>query len=414
MKYAVALAGGGTKGSYQIGVWKAFREMGIEIEAIAGTSIGAINGAAIVMGDFDKVKKIWENLDYSLLFDYSKINKNHDFHEKYENIKDQVRNIVRKRGLDITPLRKLLNEIIDEEKIRNSKISLIIVTVSIKEFKPVFIDVKEIPQGQIVDYILASAALPIFQRIEIDGKTYLDGGAYDILPINILIEKGFKNIIAVDLRGGLGIRRRIKDKSIKITYIRNSHMIGGLFEFDVKLARRNVRLGYLDAKKAFGYNYGVRYFIKDCKRIKLTYAITNEERDFIFGQISKENEKGVIPSIIIKILLKNLRKYTKETLNEVNVIMAAAEIAAETFEIDRIREYSREELVKKVMKTYKAIMADKISVNNKSRIGMLKIRLSKKLIRENEMPRTILLMTLPKIYITNLFIYIVTCRMNKI
>lgn len=51
--YGLILAGGGAKGAYQIGAWKAMRELDIEFEAIAGASIGAINGAMIAQGDFD-------------------------------------------------------------------------------------------------------------------------------------------------------------------------------------------------------------------------------------------------------------------------------------------------------------------------------------------------------------------------
>lgn len=49
--YGLILAGGGAKGAYQIGAWKAMRELDIEFEAIAGASIGAINGAMIAQGD---------------------------------------------------------------------------------------------------------------------------------------------------------------------------------------------------------------------------------------------------------------------------------------------------------------------------------------------------------------------------
>ena len=42
--YALALEGGGAKGAYQIGAWKALREAGVKIDAVAGTSVGALNG----------------------------------------------------------------------------------------------------------------------------------------------------------------------------------------------------------------------------------------------------------------------------------------------------------------------------------------------------------------------------------
>ena len=44
-EYGLVLAGGGTKGAYQVGVWKALKELDINVKAIAGTSIGALNGA---------------------------------------------------------------------------------------------------------------------------------------------------------------------------------------------------------------------------------------------------------------------------------------------------------------------------------------------------------------------------------
>ncbi|MBN2559005.1 MAG: patatin-like phospholipase family protein [Clostridia bacterium] len=411
MKYALALAGGGTKGSYQIGVWKALRELGIEITAVSGTSIGAINGAAIALGEYEKARRIWENLDYSMVFDYTKIKSGQELHEKYESIKEQLKDIAKKRGLDITPLRKLLNDAIDEEKLRSSPIDLIIATVSLSEFKPVYKSTSEIPRGQVVDYILASAALPIFERIKIDGNTYLDGGAYDLLPINTLIARGHRNIIAVDLAGGMGIKRRIKDKNVNIISIKNSETIGGILEFDPRLARANVRLGYLDAMKAFGKNYGKRYYIVDSDRPKYMYALTHDEMKLIFDEITNEKPKSEKSRIMLKHLFRTLRKYTDESLNPENAVIAAAEIAAETFEIKRVREYSDEALVKKIMKTHRSVMKGIISETH--RIDRLKIRLSSLLIKDDEFPGVLLLMTLPKIFITNIFIFIMKKRMAK-
>ena len=67
--YALALEGGGAKGAYQIGAWKALREAGVKINAVAGTSVGALNGALIVMGDLDKAEDIWKNIRYSQVMD---------------------------------------------------------------------------------------------------------------------------------------------------------------------------------------------------------------------------------------------------------------------------------------------------------------------------------------------------------
>ncbi len=63
--YGVVLQGGGTKGSYHIGVWKALRELGIEIGAVTGTSIGgALNGGAFIAQNmYDEALKVWENIN---------------------------------------------------------------------------------------------------------------------------------------------------------------------------------------------------------------------------------------------------------------------------------------------------------------------------------------------------------------
>ena len=46
-EYGIVLDGGGARGAYQIGAWKALKEAGVKINAVAGTSVGALNGALI-------------------------------------------------------------------------------------------------------------------------------------------------------------------------------------------------------------------------------------------------------------------------------------------------------------------------------------------------------------------------------
>ena len=67
--YGIVLEGGGARGAYQIGAWKALKEAGIEIKGAAGTSVGALNGALICMDDLEKAEKIWENIRYSQVMD---------------------------------------------------------------------------------------------------------------------------------------------------------------------------------------------------------------------------------------------------------------------------------------------------------------------------------------------------------
>ena len=63
------LEGGGAKGAYQIGAWKALREAGVKIRGVAGTSVGALNGALICMGDMDRAEGLWKDIAYSKVMD---------------------------------------------------------------------------------------------------------------------------------------------------------------------------------------------------------------------------------------------------------------------------------------------------------------------------------------------------------
>lgn len=49
-EYGLVFDGGGARGAYQIGAWRALSEAGVKISAVAGTSVGALNGALVCMG----------------------------------------------------------------------------------------------------------------------------------------------------------------------------------------------------------------------------------------------------------------------------------------------------------------------------------------------------------------------------
>ena len=63
------LEGGGAKGAYQIGAWKALCEAGVKIRGVAGTSVGALNGALICMGDLEQAERLWKDIAYSKVMD---------------------------------------------------------------------------------------------------------------------------------------------------------------------------------------------------------------------------------------------------------------------------------------------------------------------------------------------------------
>jgi predicted acylesterase/phospholipase RssA len=69
-KVGVVLAGGGGKGAYQIGCWTEMRRRGLTIDAIAGTSVGALNVAMVARGDVQNAEDIWSHLSASQLVQF--------------------------------------------------------------------------------------------------------------------------------------------------------------------------------------------------------------------------------------------------------------------------------------------------------------------------------------------------------
>ena len=108
---------------------------------------------------------------------------------------------------------------------------------------------------------MASSCFPIFKPQVIDGEEYFDGGLYDRSPSNMLIEKGYKNLIIADI-AGTGISRKAVSKEVYIKVISPSEDLGGIFNFNHSKIINNMKLGYLDAKRSFNALQGHIYYFK--------------------------------------------------------------------------------------------------------------------------------------------------------
>ena len=65
----LVFSGGGGKGAYQIGVWRALRELGLEgqVVAVSGTSVGALNAALYLKGDLEFAEQLWNSISNEML-----------------------------------------------------------------------------------------------------------------------------------------------------------------------------------------------------------------------------------------------------------------------------------------------------------------------------------------------------------
>ncbi len=273
----LVLEGGGAKGAYQIGAWRAFRELGITFDGVVGTSIGALNGALIVQDDYEKAFKLWYDMNPSVLINGDETLLDHlvklDFDGKdFNKVLSGLLKVVDQKGLDITPLRRLISDMLNEEAIRSSQMVYGFVSVSLSDKKPVASFKEDIPVGQLGEYLIASANLPVFQIEPIEGKLYVDGGFYDNLPVNMLLQKGFDEIVTVELNG-IGIKQKwqVDEKKIKCIRIRPSEPLGKVLAFSPALARRNMAMGYYDTLKIYRKLKGQYYYIE--AQLEATYYL---------------------------------------------------------------------------------------------------------------------------------------------
>jgi hypothetical protein len=149
-------------------------------------------------------------------------------------------------GMNVSKLENIVDKYVNIRKFYKSRIDFGLVTVNLTNLKARSMTKKNIPQNKLKDYLLASATcFPAFKTKKIDDKTYIDGGYYDNLSINLAVEMGADNIIAVDLRS-VGLKRRIKYKDIKLTVIVPRNDLGSFLVFNPDLARRAMKFGYND------------------------------------------------------------------------------------------------------------------------------------------------------------------------
>ena len=251
---ALVLAGGGARGSYQVGVWKALMELDWHPQIITGTSVGSLNGAMFVLDQYETARDMWlsirskdvmelpeEDADLSAL---------HQF----------LRSVVKAGGMDVTPLEEIVERVLDEDALRAAPTRFGLVTVEQRGLKARELTLDEIPAGKVKDYLMASAAcFPALRARDIDGVKFLDGGYSDNMPTGLAKRMGAEELVCVDLEG-VGITRP-NLTGLPTVMVRSYWELGDILHFDPDTARRNIELGYYDTRRAMGYLRGCAYAV---------------------------------------------------------------------------------------------------------------------------------------------------------
>ncbi|MBI2635640.1 MAG: patatin-like phospholipase family protein [Parcubacteria group bacterium] len=178
-KIGLALGGGGAKGFAHIGVIKALEAAGINIDYIAGTSMGAlIGGYYAATKDIKTLEELSLGIKKSDIFPISEV------------IRRKDGSLF--RGESIV---KLLDHRLSGIKIEDCKIPFTAVATDLKTGDEI-----KLKSGSLTDAIRASIAIPVvFSPVEIDGRFLMDGGFSNPVPADIVREMGADIVIAVDV-----------------------------------------------------------------------------------------------------------------------------------------------------------------------------------------------------------------------
>lgn len=363
MKYSLVLEGGGAKGAYQIGVVKALREAGFEFDVITGTSIGAINAAYLAQGKFDEAYKLWKTLSFSEIFDIDGEHIENAMNAKLsldtiKYLSKKLGQTIKEKGIDTTKMRKIMESTINEEELRKSDIRFGLVTVCLSDVKPQELFIEDIPKGKLIDYLMATSNLPVFQRARIDDKSYLDGGAWDACPINMLEKSGYNNIIAIRVFKKTSRIRNYRDiikrRNADIYMIQPFDTLPSILNFDSKNLNYLLKLGYYDGLRFIRNLEGFRYYFTNVPLNKVINAfekmtpqekldITKEAR-VIYS--AGENINNVFRERTLKALVYKTKINDIENLKD--MIIAIFEYVAMLEGIERFKLYEFSKFVKMI------------------------------------------------------------------
>ena len=329
---ALVLAGGGARGSYQVGVWRALTELGWNPQIITGTSVGSLNGAMFALDLYETARDMWTSIRSQDVMELPEETRNltelHQF----------LRDVVRAGGMDVTPLEEIVERVLDEDALRASPIRFGLVTVEKRGLKPRELPLEEIPKGKVKDYLLASAAcFPALRAKQIDGVQFLDGGYRDNMPTALAQKMGAEELVCVDLEGvGITLPNRT---GLPTTMVRSYWELGDILHFDPDTARRNIELGYYDTLRAFGRLRGCAYAVAKNEQTAQDAAAFRQRFDAVQKAVKTKYPVTLTADLALK--LANMQ----------DAELAPLEAAAEDVGVDPTRYYTVETLAKAFLET---------------------------------------------------------------
>lgn len=266
----LVLAGGGGKGAYHIGIWKALQEFGAvtNITAVSGTSVGALNAALFVQGNYNIAENVWLNItkDKILKLDLKRVTEQVvSGFSSFTNI--QKIDIAVPMAIYLTSKAKNsifsrdgLIEIIDEalnlEYISSNSIPCFATCLEIPSLKKKCFNLQGMSPSEIKSVLLATSALPfIFNEEKVSGKSFVDGGIPifgDNVPIKPLYDIGYRMFLVAHLSRDSIIDTKVFPDAKILQIVPHEHqgeLLDGTLDFTRDGAQRRIQQGYEDTFK---------------------------------------------------------------------------------------------------------------------------------------------------------------------
>lgn len=357
IKKGLTLGGGGSKGGYQIGAWKALREIGYEFDIVTGTSIGALNGALIVQGDFERTLELWNKAETQNVLGYEPADNFESIEGLIGTYKNLTLELLKNKGLGFEPVLEIIGEYFDKDKFRQSPIDYALMTVKIPTLEGVPFYKKDIPYGMEGEYFCASAAcFPAMKMKEIDGTLYIDGGYRDNVPVALAVKAGATEVVAVDLAAP-GVVRSFDFPGIDVKHIRCRWDLGNFIIVDQDVSKRNINLGYLDTLKAFDIYEGEFYaFEKDGLSEKVELL---REKSKLFLAEANIAYTGETDDTAFRLSYGSVKKRLEfewsKDLEEERFVLALAETLGKIFQISPERAYNIDQFNRLLIEKFHAV-----------------------------------------------------------
>ena len=352
MKKAIVFAGGGSKGAYQVGAWKALNELGENFDIATGTSIGSINAGFYVQHDFDAAYAMWSELTAGAIMTNG-INMDRTFESVFSQ-RDQlvpfIKNYINSKGADVKPFHDRLQSYFNADKFFGSEVDFALVTTEFPSMNPVTVRKSDMARDKANawQWMAASAAcFPVFPVMEIGGKSYVDGGYYDNIPVAPAFALGADEAVVVDLKTDNNHEGYLHHPRVK--YIKPTRDLGTFMNFEREVLDRSMRLGYNDTMKVYGRYYGGLYtfipqheadYYKDIAAAFIT-LLTRMEAAYDFSGTVRFQRINKVPGCTT--LLAEQCPTGKE--DELHLFLAALEMYLKLIGINDEPEYDLDQLL---------------------------------------------------------------------